>query len=77
VPFVFASDWPSLQGYGTETKAKALVIPPSNGVWRWKTGDDDGEAVAAAYAECKKDKGNFCILYAVNNRVVFTTNGPH
>ena len=77
VPFVNATSWPQLRGYLTLTKAKALVVT-YNGDWWWDTGSTVAGAVAAATADCQKaSANNVCALYAVNNRVVFTANGPH
>jgi hypothetical protein len=77
VPFVSAGTWSTLQGYRAVTKAKALVITV-NGGWWWEPGDTMAKAVTAADGDCQKaDPNNFCILYAVNDRVVFTAGAPH
>jgi hypothetical protein len=77
VPLTGASSWSALAGYASQTRPKAMVVT-YNGGWWWDYGDDIAKAVAAAYADCQKsDSNNVCLLYAVDNRVVFTASGPH
>ncbi len=77
VPFVSATAWSALRSYLSVTTPKAMVISLGGTAW-WPGGDNLGAAVAAAYADCQKaDANNVCILYAVNNRVVFTAGGPY
>ncbi|HZP21725.1 MAG TPA: hypothetical protein VFB16_16155 [Bauldia sp.] len=77
VPFVGSLDQNMLAGFGPERRPKALAITV-NGGWAWRTGDNVPAAVAQTIADCQKAYPNqVCLLYAVNNRVVFTASGPY
>lgn len=52
-------------------KHRAFVIAPG-GAWSWKAEDDAAEsASAAALQSCETATGLSCLLYAVNDKVVF------
>lgn len=75
VPFASRVNWSLFHGYLAMTKAKAFVLTTNGDAW-WAQADSVEKAVAAAFADCHKgNKDNFCILYAANNRVVFTAGG--
>jgi len=62
------------QGYSeflAAEKHRAFVIAPG-GVWFWKAGEDTAEAAAEnALHACLEETGRACVVYAVNDRVVF------
>jgi hypothetical protein len=71
VPFVSAVDRVALQNY-TGTGLRVLAITTSGG-WLWRSGDTAFQAIATASADCQKNyPSQVCILYAVNDRVVFS-----
>ena len=70
VPFLAAADRGTVNEYAVSTDQRALVITDLGG-WYWRTGDTIVEAIASAAGDCKKDQAQGCILYAVNDRVVF------
>ena len=77
IPFLTVTDQRLLEGYGAEPKAKVMVITPSGG-WLWRTGDTVFAAMATADTDCKKNYPNdTCIVYAVNNRVVYVPGAPN
>jgi peroxiredoxin len=50
---------------------KAFAIAPG-GIWSWKSGLDSGaEAEQAAVAACQKYGAPKCVLYALNDQIVF------
>jgi thiol-disulfide isomerase/thioredoxin len=50
---------------------RAFAIAPG-GAWAWSSGKADGdEAAAAALASCRSQQPQSCVLYAVDDRVVF------
>jgi hypothetical protein len=77
VPFVAMNDRTLLAAYSAEPKAKVLVLTVNAG-WLWRTGANLFEAAATAFADCQTTyPGQGCILYAVNQRVVFVPGGPY
>jgi hypothetical protein len=77
VPFVAMNDRLLLAAYPAEPKAKVLVLTINAG-WLWRTGANIFEAAATALADCQTTyPGQGCILYAVNDRVVFVPGGPY
>jgi len=71
VPFVPAAERANLSNYRRASGNRALVIT-TNGDWLSHVGDTAAKAVAAAVADCTTAvKGATCLLYAVNDRVVF------
>jgi hypothetical protein len=71
VPFVSSFDRASIAGYGTSTASRALIITTTGG-WLWRSGDTVLQAIATVQAECQKTYPNAtCVLYAVNDRVIF------
>ncbi len=77
VPFVTMDDHNLLRAYANETKPKVLVITPT-GNWLWRTGDTLFAAAATGLTDCQKANPNVtCLLYAVNDRVVFKIGGPY
>ncbi|MFO1183431.1 MAG: hypothetical protein U1E56_01430 [Bauldia sp.] len=70
IPFLSRADQALLRAYGRETKPKALIITPTQ-FWLWRTGDTVFAAIDQAAADCQANPGARCILYAVNDRVVF------
>ena len=72
VPFVSLGDRVTLKGYAGAGTPRALAVTIAGG-WNWNNGATIFDAIAAAYASCQKaNKGEACILYAVNDRVVMT-----
>jgi hypothetical protein len=73
IPFVALSDRSEIAtGYPEAPKPRALVITESGG-WFWNPGKTMVEAVDKSYAACQKSYPNdTCILYAVNDNVVFS-----
>jgi hypothetical protein len=77
IPFVSPADQRTLQAYGAETKARVLVLTVTAG-WLWRAADNVFLAAATAFADCQKMYPNqTCVLYAVNDRVVFDPRGPY
>ncbi len=71
IPFITDTDQMSAASYASQTSPRAFVITPS-GYWLWRTGKTVFDAIAAAYTDCEKGaSGQVCVLYAVNDRVVF------
>ena len=71
IPFLTDTDQMSAASYATQTSPRVFVVTPS-GYWLWRTGKTVFDAIAAAYADCQKGaSGQVCVLYAVNDRVVF------
>jgi hypothetical protein len=72
VPFLSLANRTLEAGYGRASGPRAYVIT-SNGGAVWHSGKTIFEAIASADASCRKAyPGLACILYAVNDRVVFT-----
>jgi hypothetical protein len=73
IPFVALQDRSQIAtGYPAAANPKALVITESGG-WVWNPGKTVFEAISKSYAACQKSYPNdTCILYAVNNNVVFS-----
>ncbi|MEX0852912.1 MAG: hypothetical protein WD036_06475 [Bauldia sp.] len=77
VPFVPLADQRLLQAYRAETRPRVLVVTPTGG-WLWRSGDNLFAATAQGFTDCQTTYPNqICLLYAVNNRVVFTAGGPY
>jgi hypothetical protein len=71
VPFVLASARPQMSAYRRASGNRAFVIT-TNGGWLSRAGDTLAKAIATAEADCATTfKGATCLLYAVNDRVVF------
>jgi len=71
VPFVRVTDRIAFRGYISETRPRAFIVTAS-GLWLWRTGETIFQAIASAQADCLKTFPNHtCILYAVNDRLVF------
>lgn len=73
IPFVLTHS--SGAGYMNSTKPRALALTLW-GNWNWETGNTLQEAIAAAYASCKKTGAQNCFLYAANDRIVWTPYTP-
>jgi len=71
IPFVTSSDQVSAAAYANQTGPRAFVVTPSD-YWLWRTGKTEFDAIASAYADCQKGAaGQTCVLYAVDDQVVF------
>jgi hypothetical protein len=71
VPFVLASVRPQMSAYRRASGNRAFVVTTSGG-WLSRAGDSVAKAIATAMADCATTfKGATCVLYAVNDRVVF------
>jgi hypothetical protein len=74
VPFVPAAVRPQTIAYRQAAGPRAFIVTTSGG-WLWRSGASVGKAVATAEADCATTyKNATCILYAVNDRVVFEPN---
>jgi hypothetical protein len=77
IPFLGRDEQLLMKGYGLETKPRAMFITSSRGAV-WRTGENTAAAVATTLAECQRLYPNAaCIIYAVNDRVVFNPGGPY
>jgi hypothetical protein len=77
VPFLNRADQARLQSYLAQPRAKVLVITPGQG-WAFAFGENIFQATATGLSECQKTYPNQpCLLYAVNDRVVFAPGGPY
>ena len=71
VPFVLASDRTLLRAYASSSGNRALVITTA-GAWLYRGGDTIQMAIDTAMSDCATSfKDQTCLLYAVNDRVVF------
>jgi hypothetical protein len=71
VPFVPALERLQIAAYQKATGARALAVTTGGG-WVWRGGPTLGQAIDKTLADCAAQyKDTPCILYAVNNRVVF------
>jgi hypothetical protein len=71
VPFARTEERHLIRTYTKETKPRAFVVSPSAG-WSWRAGNNIFEAINGALADCQKNFPNQdCLLYAVNEKVVF------
>jgi hypothetical protein len=71
VPFVLASDRNLLRGYASVSGNRALIITTAGG-WLYRSGDTIQMAIDTAESDCATSFTNqTCLLYAVNDRVVF------
>jgi hypothetical protein len=71
VPFVAAPARAQIAAYEKATGPRAFALT-SNGGWLWRGGASIGQAIDKTLADCATQyKDSPCILYAVNNRVVF------
>jgi hypothetical protein len=76
VPFLSARDRQAVRSYSAEARAKVLVVTVQGG-WLWRAGDDLFAATATANTDCTATYPNqICLLYAVNDRVVFKPGAP-
>jgi hypothetical protein len=73
VPFVGIADRALIaKGYPLAAAPRALVITEFGG-WTWNTGKTVFDAISTDLAACQKSYPNTpCLLYAVNDTVVFT-----
>jgi hypothetical protein len=72
IPFVSLSDRSLIsKGYSLAAAPRALVLSQFGG-WTWNAGKTVFEAIDTSFATCQKNyPGQTCVLYAVNNNVVF------
>jgi hypothetical protein len=72
VPFVSLIDRSQIaKGYPLAAVPRAFVLSQYGG-WSWNTGKTVFDAIATTFAACQKNyPGQTCILYAVNDNVVF------
>jgi len=71
LPFVPAAAQPNASAYRTATGPRAFAVTTS-GAWLWRPGATPLQAIDKTMADCAaQSKTAPCILYAVNNRVVF------
>lgn len=76
VPFVSAADRFRLNGYARTAGPRALLVTP-DGWWSYNGGKTVFDAIAAVYASCTKQNPNAqCLLYAVDDQVVFAPDQP-
>ena len=74
VPFVPAAVRPQTAAYRQASGPRAFVVTTSGG-WLWRSGATVEKAITTAEADCATTyKNAVCILYAVNDRVVFEAN---
>lgn len=70
IPFVSLIDRVTLRGYVTATSPRVMVLT-SEGGWLWRQGKTAFDAIALARTDCAKTyPGQFCLLYAVDDKVV-------
>ena len=71
LPFVPATTRASAAPYQNATGPRAFAIT-TNGAWLWRPGQTPLQAIDKTMTDCAAQAKNAaCILYAVNNRVVF------
>jgi hypothetical protein len=74
VPFMQNSGRQQLTAYARAARPRALIVS-THGWWQWNTGNTVLDAIAQDQESCKKhlatDTGDVCVLYAVNDQVVF------
>ena len=71
VPFMPTAGRPETAAYQKATGPRAFALTPKGG-WVWRGGATLGQAIDKTLADCADQfKDTPCILYAVNNRVVF------
>jgi hypothetical protein len=71
VPFMPAAGRPETAAYQKASGPRAFALTPKGG-WLWRGGTTLGQAIDKTLADCAAQfKDTPCILYAVNNRVVF------
>jgi hypothetical protein len=71
VPFLLVSDRTLLRAYASVSGNRALVITTTGG-WLYRSGDTIQKAIDTAESDCATSfKDQTCVLYAVNDRVVF------
>jgi hypothetical protein len=71
VPFVLETDRQKMSAYRRASGNRVFVVTTS-GSWLWRAGDTVPKAIATAAADCATSfSGANCLVYAVNNRVVF------
>jgi hypothetical protein len=71
LPFVPATVRPKTSSYKTAIGPRAFALTTS-GAWLWRPGATPLQAIDKTMADCAaQSKTAPCILYAVNNRVVF------
>lgn len=72
VPFVSYADRALIKSYENVSGPRALVVTTYGG-WLWRTSKTVFQAIATADTDCHKTyPGQTCLLYAVNDRVVFS-----
>lgn len=71
LPFVPATVRAKTDGYRTATGPRAFAIT-THGGWVWRPGANPLQAIDKTMADCAAQSKNApCVLYAVNNQVVF------
>jgi hypothetical protein len=71
LPFLSADDRAQAAGYRTATGNRAFMIT-TNGGWVWRSEDTLQKAIESAENACATTyKGDVCLLYAINDRVIF------
>jgi hypothetical protein len=71
MPFMPAAGRPETAAYLKASGPRAFALTPKGG-WLWRGGANLWQAIAKTLVDCAAQfKDTPCILYAVNNRVVF------
>jgi hypothetical protein len=71
VPFVTAQDRVAFKTYASGAPRAFMVT--TLGGWLWRSGDTILQAISTASSDCEKTYPNHtCLLYAVNDRIVFS-----
>ena len=71
VPHLDSAGQEGYRDFLTFDKHRAFAIAPG-GAWSWKGGEATAESASQhALSACQDDSGQSCILYAVDDRVVF------
>ncbi len=72
IPFLTGAEQVTAGAYANQAGPRAFVVTATD-YWLWRTGKTVFDAIASAYADCQKGAaGQVCVLYAVNDQVVFT-----
>ena len=73
VPHLDSSGQDGYRDFLSFDKHRAFAIAPG-GSWSWKGGETSAESASAnALQSCQNDSGGSCVLYAVDDQVVFDT----